>query len=53
MSGTIDVLIAITPNSAPAFETAYGFKPWQSGPCFVAALIGGVVGIFIIGHFSD
>ncbi|KAF3038059.1 hypothetical protein E8E11_005361 [Didymella keratinophila] len=53
MSGTIGFLVAITSNFAPAFETAYGFKPWQSGLCFVAALIGAFIGIFVGGHFSD
>lgn len=53
MSGTIGFLVAITSNFAPAFETAYGFKPWQSGLCFVAALIGAFIGIFAGGHLSD
>ncbi|KAJ4404912.1 hypothetical protein N0V91_005648 [Didymella pomorum] len=33
--------------------TAYGFKPWHSGLCFIAALIGAFIGIFVGGHFSD
>ena len=53
MSGTIGFLVAITSNFAPAFETAYGFEPWQSGLCFIAALIGSFIGIFCGGHFSD
>lgn len=53
MSGTIGFLVAISSNFAPAFETAYGFKPWQSGLCFIAALIGALIGIFVGGHFSD
>lgn len=53
MSGTIGVLVAFTSNFAPAFEAAYDFKPWQSGLCFVAVLIGVFVGIFIGGHFSN
>jgi MFS family permease len=51
--GTIGFLVAITSNFAPAFETAYGFKPWHSGLCFIAALIGAFIGIFVGGHFSD
>jgi hypothetical protein len=53
MSGTIGFLVAITSNFAPAFSEAYNFQPWQSGLCFVAALIGGFTGIFCGGHFSD
>ncbi|KAJ4989591.1 hypothetical protein SVAN01_04968 [Stagonosporopsis vannaccii] len=53
MSGTIGFLVAISSNFAPAFEAAYSFKPWQSGLCFVAALIGAFLGIFVGGHFSD
>ncbi|KAF2648380.1 MFS general substrate transporter [Lophiostoma macrostomum CBS 122681] len=53
MSGTIGFLVAITSNFAPAFETAYAFQPWQSGLCFLAALIGSFIGIFVGGHFSD
>ncbi|KAF9696857.1 hypothetical protein EKO04_005704 [Ascochyta lentis] len=53
MSGTIGFLVAITSNFAPAFETAYGFKPWQSGLCFIAALVGAFIGIFAGGHLSD
>lgn len=53
MSGTIGFLVAITSNFAPAFATAYGFEPWQAGLCFLAAVIGAFIGIFVGGHFSD
>lgn len=53
MAGTIGFLVAITSNFASAFETAYSFEPWMSGLCFIAALIGSFIGIFIGGHFSD
>lgn len=53
MSGTIGFLVAISSNFAAAFATAYGFEPWQSGLCFIAALIGAFIGIFVGGHFSD
>jgi MFS family permease len=53
MSGTIGFLVAISSNFAPAFAQAYGFQPWQSGLCFIAALIGAFVGIFCGGHLSD
>lgn len=53
MSGTIGFLVAITSNFAVAFEETYGFQPWQSGLCFLAALIGAFIGIFVGGHFGD
>lgn len=53
MAGTIGFLVAITSNFAPAFEQTYAFEPWQSGLCFIAALIGAFIGIFAGGHFSD
>jgi MFS family permease len=53
MSGTIGFLVAITSNFAPAFSEAYNFQPWQSGLCFIAALIGGFIGIFLGGNLSD
>ncbi|KAL1595316.1 hypothetical protein SLS60_010007 [Paraconiothyrium brasiliense] len=53
MAGTIGFLVAITSNFASAFATAYNFQPWQSGLCFVAALVGSFIGIFVGGHFSD
>lgn len=53
MSGTIGFLVAITSNFAPAFATAYNFKPWQSGLCFIAALIGSFIGIFMGGRMGD
>jgi MFS family permease len=53
MAGTIGFLVAITSNFAPAFSTAYNFQPWQSGLCFIAALIGSFIAIFLGGHLSD
>jgi hypothetical protein len=53
MAGTIGFLVAITSNFAPAFQQAYNFQPWQSGLCFIAALIGAFIGIFIGGNLSD
>lgn len=53
MAGTIGFLVAITSNFAPAFEQTYAFEPWQSGLCFIAALMGAFIGIFAGGHFSD
>lgn len=53
MSGTIGFLVAITSNFAPAFAAAYNFQPWQSGLCFIAALIGSFIGIFMGGRMGD
>ena len=53
MSVTIGFITAITSNVSSAFETAYGFEAWQSGLCFVAAIIGCAFGILLGGYFSD
>lgn len=53
MSVTIGFLVAISSNFASAFSTAYGFKPWQAGLCFIASIVGSFIGIFMGGHFSD
>ncbi|KAF2684645.1 MFS general substrate transporter [Lentithecium fluviatile CBS 122367] len=53
MAGTIGFLVAITSNFGSAFSEAYNFQPWQSGLCFIAALIGAFIGIFVGGKFSD
>lgn len=53
MAGTIGFLVAISSNFALAFSQTYAFQPWQSGLCFVAALIGAFLGIFAGGHLSD
>lgn len=53
MSVTIGFIVAITSNVSPAFNTAYGFEPWQAGLTFFAGLIGAFLGIFVGGHFSD
>lgn len=53
MSVTIGFIVAVTSNVAPAFSDAYGFEAWQSGLCFIAAIIGSMLGIFSGGHFSD
>lgn len=53
MSVTIGFIVAITSNVSPAFNTAYGFEPWQAGLCFFAGLIGALLGIALGGHFSD
>jgi hypothetical protein len=53
MSVTIGFLVAVTSNVASAFNTAYGFEPWQTGCCFISALIGSFIGIWGGGHLSD
>ncbi|KAI9732771.1 MAG: hypothetical protein M1834_003709 [Cirrosporium novae-zelandiae] len=53
MSVTIGFLVAITSNFATAFSTYYGFEAWQSGLCFISALIGSAAGIFFGGRFGD
>ncbi len=53
MSVTIGFLVAVTSNVAPAYSTAYGFEAWQTGLCFIAAIMGSLIGIFAGGHMSD
>ncbi|KAL0259835.1 hypothetical protein SLS55_005575 [Diplodia seriata] len=53
MAVTIGFLVAITSNFASAFSTAYGFEPYQAGLCFIASILGSLIGIFFGGHFSD
>ena len=53
MSVTIGFLVAISSNFAPAFQSTYGFKAWQSGLCFIASIIGSLIAIYLGGAFSD
>ncbi|KAM5349872.1 hypothetical protein ACJ41O_006377 [Fusarium nematophilum] len=53
MSVTIGFLVAITSNFATAFSTLYGFEAWQSGLCFIASIIGALIGNFFGGRVSD
>lgn len=52
-SVTIGFLVAVTSNVAPAFRSAYGFEPYQVGLCFVAAVVGSLLGIPAGGHLGD
>ncbi|KAF2220788.1 major facilitator superfamily domain-containing protein [Elsinoe ampelina] len=53
MSVTIGFLVAISSNFASAFAQVYGFKPYQSGLCFISGFIGTLFGIFGGGQVSD
>ncbi|KAI1844279.1 hypothetical protein JX265_007882 [Neoarthrinium moseri] len=52
-SVTIGFVVAVTSNVAPAYSTAYGFEPYQVGLCFIAAIIGSLLGIPAGGHLAD
>jgi hypothetical protein len=52
-SVTIGFIVAVTSNVAPAYSTAYNFKPYETGLCFFAAIIGAMIGVFFGGHLSD
>ncbi|TVY39109.1 putative MFS-type transporter [Lachnellula subtilissima] len=52
-SVTIGFIVAVTSNVASAYATAYQFKPYQTGLCFFAAIIGAAIGILAGGHLSD
>jgi hypothetical protein len=53
MSVTIGFLVAISSNFASAFQMTYGFQPYQSGLCFIAGVVGSLLGIFAGGWCSD
>lgn len=53
MSVTIGFLVAVTSNFASAFSEVYGFAAWQSGLCFIAGMLGCLLGTFAGGPFSD
>ncbi|TQN69422.1 putative MFS-type transporter [Colletotrichum shisoi] len=50
---TVGFLVAVTSNAGSAFYTAYGFNSWQVGLCFVAGIIGALLGIPAGGHLGD
>ena len=52
-SVTIGFLVAVTSNVGSAFEATYNFQPWQAGLCFIAAVIGSIVGIPAGGQMGD
>lgn len=52
-SVTIGFIVAVTSNVASAYSTAYNFKPYQTGLCFFAAIIGALIGIFCGGSLGD
>ncbi|KAH8196873.1 hypothetical protein TruAng_008955 [Truncatella angustata] len=52
-SVTIGFVVAVTSNVASAYQTAYGFEPWQIGLCFLAAVIGSLLGIPAGGTLAD
>lgn len=53
ISVLIGFLVAIASNFATAFSSAYQFKPYQSGLCFIAAFIGSLIGIAFGGILTD
>lgn len=53
MSVTIGFLVAISSNFATAFQSTYGFEPWQAGLCFISTIISSLIAIFFGGKFSD
>lgn len=52
-SVTIGFLVAVTSNVDPAFSQTYGLESWQIGLCFIAALIGSLLGIPAGGQLGD
>lgn len=52
-SVTIGFIVAVTSNVASAYATAYNMKPYETGLCFIAAIIGALVGVFCGGYLGD
>ncbi|KAL7927750.1 major facilitator superfamily domain-containing protein [Trichoderma austrokoningii] len=50
---TIGFLVAVTSNSAAAFNETYGFASYQVGLCYIAAVIGSLFGLPAGGHLGD
>ncbi|PNP42807.1 hypothetical protein TGAMA5MH_05550 [Trichoderma gamsii] len=50
---TIGFLVAVTSNSAAAFNQTYGFASYQVGLCYIAAVIGSLFGLPAGGHLGD
>lgn len=52
-SVTIGFIVAVTSNVASAYSTAYNMEPYKTGLCFIAAIIGALIGIFCGGGLGD
>ncbi|KAM0250557.1 hypothetical protein ACHAQJ_008567 [Trichoderma viride] len=50
---TIGFLVAVTSNSAAAFNETYGFASYQVGLCYIAGVIGSLLGLPAGGHLGD
>ncbi|KAL6695924.1 MFS general substrate transporter [Trichoderma pleuroticola] len=50
---TIGFLVAVSSNSASAFNTTYGFSSYQVGLCYIAGVIGSLLGLPAGGHLGD
>lgn len=53
MSVLIGFLVAVASTFSTAFGQVYKFEPYQSGLCFISALIGSLVGIAFGGKFTE
>lgn len=49
----IGFLVAVSSTFSSAFGEVYKFEPYQSGLCFISALIGSLVGIAVGGKFTE
>lgn len=52
-AGTVGFLVAVTTNVAIAYGKAYNFGPSQVGTCFLAGIVGSLLGILVGGSFID
>ncbi|OHE99531.1 hypothetical protein CORC01_05109 [Colletotrichum orchidophilum] len=50
---TVGFLVAVSSNAGLAFYAAYRFDSWQIGLCFIAGILGALLGIPAGGHLGD
>ncbi|UKZ56044.1 hypothetical protein TrVGV298_009869 [Trichoderma virens] len=52
-TSSVGHIVAVSSTFSAAFSQVYKFEPYQSGLCFVSALIGSLIGIAFGGKFTD
>ncbi|KAL7818083.1 major facilitator superfamily domain-containing protein [Trichoderma aethiopicum] len=53
LSVTIGFLVAVSSNSASAFNVTYGFASWQVGLCYISGVVGALLGLPAGGYLGD
>ncbi|KAL7798118.1 major facilitator superfamily domain-containing protein [Trichoderma ceciliae] len=50
---TVGFLVAVSSNSSSAFNQTYGFASYQVGLCYIAGIVGSLLGLPAGGHLGD